>query len=116
MSGLAEELGDRLKRLMKAEGHTPTTLARKARVGPTGPQRIRDVIAGRSKDPGVYFMDALADALGVSLKHLIHGEAQAPSTTAELREDIVERTMLWAGMIHEIETRNKPPQDEGSSA
>ena len=59
---------DRLRAAMAAKGVAAKPLAKKAKLGETA---VRDLLEGRSDNPRIKTLSAIAGALGVSLDYLL---------------------------------------------
>jgi len=106
-----ETLAERLVRLMEGQNLDATSLAEKAGIQR---QRIYDVLHGRTKNPTAEFIDKVADALGIPYKYLLYGEIKGERGTgvADLREDMLDTVMRWAGALNRLEQElpKRPPE------
>lgn len=97
-------LAERIKEKMQEQSYSMLSLARAAGLKETA---VKDIISGKSKNPGIQKIGKLADALKCSTDWLISGtenlsslatgfKPKASFNSAEVREisEIVESTML----------------------
>jgi transcriptional regulator with XRE-family HTH domain len=91
-----ETFGERLRRLREVKGYTVTSLA--TRVGLTEAY-LRQLEAGRTRDPRMCDGIRLADALGAEVRYLAFGDGDVPLTPPDLAQRVlaIERRlgMAW---------------------
>ena len=96
---------------MNSQNLDGTSLAGKAGIQR---QRIYDVLHGRTKNPTAEFIDKVSDALAIPYKYLLYGEIKGEQGTsvADLREDMLDTVMRWAGALNRLEQElpKRPPQ------
>ncbi len=80
-----ETFGERLRRLRMDRGYTLMSLA--MRVGMTE-ACLRQLEAGRTRDPRLCDGMRLADALGADVRYLAFGEGDPPPRTPDLAERV----------------------------
>jgi transcriptional regulator with XRE-family HTH domain len=68
------DMRERIRAEMEAQGLNPKTLSKKASLSET---YVRDLLEGRSQDPKLSKIQAVADALGKSLAWLTDGQDSA---------------------------------------
>jgi transcriptional regulator with XRE-family HTH domain len=68
------DMRERIRAEMEAQGLNPKTLSKKASLSET---YVRDLLEGRSQDPKLSKIQAVADALGKSLAWLTEGQESA---------------------------------------
>lgn len=78
-AGSAMDLRDNLRKLMDDRKFSASALTRAARLGGTA---VWDILAGKSKNPRIDTLEAIAQALGVSIVDLIVGDVAQPQRVA----------------------------------
>lgn len=76
---LPMDLRTNLTRLMGEQGHSASSLTKRARLGGTA---VWDILSGKSKNPRIDTLEAISRALGVSLIDLLVGDIAQPQGVA----------------------------------
>lgn len=93
------DMRERIRAEMEAQGLNPKTLSKKAALSET---YVRDLLEGRSQDPKLSKIQAVADALGKSLAWLTEGQESAevvsimPSLDKQRRAQLTEYARFLA--------------------
>lgn len=79
---LVQTVADNIQRVMKSRGMNPASLAREAKVNPTG---IYDIMSGKSRSPRLDTIHKIANALNVPVSYLFEARDEA-----DVRNEIVD--------------------------
>lgn len=100
---------DRLRALLEERGLTPRALSRA--IG-DNPYLVRDILAGKSKNPRSDTISKIAEELKVPVQELLTGTA-APSSSVTSRVDplyLPVRYRVQAGLWYEVDAEESPVQ------
>ncbi len=102
---------DRLRALIKSTGIKAATAAREAGLNESA---VRDILRGRSLNPGIETLDKIAGAFGITLEELIRGPDGVGALWRHKRSGGVYRVMAYAtresDLVPVIVYEPEPPQ------
>lgn len=101
---------ERLRELVAEVGPSARAISLRAGQGPTA---IKDILSGRSRNPGVATLQRIAEALGVPLAELMDGDPAELTSTTNVKlapRFLPVRYRVQAGLWHDADTEDPPEQ------
>jgi transcriptional regulator with XRE-family HTH domain len=103
---------DNLRALISASGRSARAISLGAKLGATA---VKDILSGKSRDPGASTLAAIAQELNVPVSDLLDGTELLPSMTNQTHVKLVPRLLpvryrVQAGLWYEIDTEEPPEQ------